>query len=275
VLVLVAVGCYSPNPPVGVACAALGACPAPLMCVSGTCRASSPTDAPGSDAATCEPIAAGTGMLAAPVLSSPLAIDGDLSDWPTCFITIDTTTAGLVRDLGADGMFPSGKFAVAADATHLYVGAEVDGVLPLGDQPVPAIYENNAISVYIDGDGVAGSATYDSDGAQIVVDHANREQAFQNGAVETLMDVTSAATTSGSTFTIELAVDPSTFGLTAFGSTIGFDICIVAGNGSATTSELVWFQKCAPPECGCSNGDAAPYCDARELGTVMIVSPAN
>jgi hypothetical protein len=36
------------------------------------------------------------------------------------------------------------------------------------------------------------------------------------------------------------------------------------------TSELVWFQACKPPDCGCTNGDAAPYCDARELGTATF-----
>jgi hypothetical protein len=274
VLALLAViGCYRPNPPDGVACSTSGACPDPLTCVLGTCVAHA-TDGPvaGSDGSgsACDAIATGAGLLTAPLVSSPLAIDGDLSDWPTCFVTLTTATAGLVRDLGAAGNFPSGRFSVAADATHLYIGAQVDGVLPLGDEPPPDVYQNNAISVYIDGDGMIGSAIYDSDAEQIVVDHADQEQAFHSGSLATLTNLASAARTDGSTFTIELAVEPSTFGLVTFGSTIGFDIGIVAGDGSAMSSELVWFQRCAAPDCGCSNGDAAPYCDAREFGSLVI-----
>src|SRR5262249_18960447 len=97
-----------------------------------------------------------------------------------------------------------------------------------------------------------------------------RKQAFHSGSVVAVPDVVSAAMTGTSTFTIEMAVTPATFGLAAFGDPIGFDIGLVGGDGSVMTSELVWFQACTPPACGCAGGDAAPYCDAREFGTVAI-----
>jgi hypothetical protein len=263
---LVAAGCYSPTPPEGAACSSAGTCPDPLMCIAGTCVAQAQV---GSDAsAECDPIATGSGVLTAQQLTAPLAVDGDLSDWTACFVTLDSTNAGLVRMLGAS-QFPSGRFAVAADATHLYVGAEVTGVLPLGDHVPPEIYENNAISVYVEADGVPTSADYGA-GGQIVVDHADRAQGFYNGGTAVAADIATAATTTGSTFTIELSVEPETFGVTSFAETIGFDIGLVGGDGSAMTSEVVWFQRCAAPQCGCSNGDSAPYCDARELGSVVL-----
>jgi cellulose/xylan binding protein with CBM9 domain len=233
-------------------------CPEPLICAFGTCVAEQPA---------CIPIEAGAGTLRVPKLDHALVLDGDLGDWPTCFVTIDPSTAGLVRDLGAGGHFASGRFSVAADANHLYVGAEVP---PLGDQPPPDVFFDNAISVYFDGDGVFTSARYDADAAQIVVDHANREQAFRSGQTVMVPSVASAAMTGASTFVIEMSVTPATFGVAAFGASIGFDIGLVGGDGSVMTSELVWFQACAPPACGCPSGDAAPYCDARELGTVAI-----
>jgi hypothetical protein len=268
VLVLVA-GCFSPHPPAGIACAKEGVCPAPLMCSSGICVTQPVVDAPG-DVPACTAIATASGKLTVPRLAHAIAIDGDLTDWSTCFVSVDPMSAGLVRDLGAGGRFASGRFSLAADANHLYVAAEVTSVPPLGDQPPPAVYLNNAISVYVDADGVFGEARYDADAAQIVVDHANREQAFRSGSTVTAPGMTSAATTSATTFTIEMAVTPATFGLTAFASSIGFDIGLVGGDGQVMTSELVWFQACKPPQCGCTNGDAAPYCDAREFGTATI-----
>jgi hypothetical protein len=67
-----------------------------------------------------------------------------------------------------------------------------------------------------------------------------------------------------------MAVVPASFGLTSFGSTIGFDIGLVGGDGSMMTSELVWYQACSQPACMCSGGNAAPYCDAREFGNATF-----
>jgi hypothetical protein len=261
---LVVMGCYSPKPPEGIACSAVDkSCPAPLMCAFGKCVSEMPA---------CIPIDAGKGKLTVPHVDSPIVLDGSLGDWPTCFISVDPSSAGLVRDLGAGGKFASGRFSIAADDAHLYVAAEVNSVPPLGDQPAPDVYLNNAISVYFDGDGVFTTGHYDADAAQIVIDHANREGAFHYpDGVITVPELASVAATGTSTFTIEMSLTPASFGLAAFGDAIGFDIGLVGGDGSVMTSELVWFQACAAPACGCDNGEpAAPFCDAREFGTATF-----
>jgi hypothetical protein len=262
VALLVVASCYAPHPPEGIPCSTdKKVCPDPLVCSFGVCVA---------EVSPCTPIDAGPGKLTIPRLREPIVVDGDLADWPTCFITITPSTAGLVRNLGADGRFTPGRFSIAADATHLYVAAEVQSVLPLGDAPLPNIYKNNAISVYFDGDGTFTTANYDADAAQVVVDHANRKQGFHSGQLIALSDVVTAATTGPTTFVIEMALAPSSLKLAAFGTHLGFDIGLVGGDGSVMTSELVWVQACAPPGCGCSNNDAAPYCDAREFGTATF-----
>jgi len=261
VALLVVTSCYAPHLPEGIPCSTKKLCPEPMMCSFGECVTEVPP---------CIPIDAGPGKLTIPKLREPLVVDGDLADWPTCFLTVDPGNAGLIRDLGANGRFTPGRFSIAADATHLYVAAEVQSVLPLGDEPPPDIYKNNAISVYFDGDGTFTTASYDANAAQVVVDHANREQGFHSGKLVALPDLVTAAATGPTTFTIEMALAASSFGLAAFGKQIGFDIGLVGGDGSVMTSELVWFQACTPPACGCSNGDAAPYCDAREFGTATF-----
>ncbi len=270
VLVLVLVfgaGCYGPTPPEGFACSASQTCPSPLVCSQGVC-VGVPFDA-GHDASPCVPIVAGAGALTAPRLTAPIVLDGDLSDWPTCFITLDTNTA-IIRDLGAAGRFPTGRFSVAHDAGHVYIAAEVMGVLPLGDEPPPAVYQNNSISIYLDADGMFSSAKYDPDAAQIVVDHANRRQAFRSGQLITVPNLTSAAATTQGTFRIEISLEPTTLSAAAFASTIGFDIGFEGGTGAMQTSELLWFEKCGPPACGCMGSMSAPYCDARQFGTVEL-----
>ena len=235
-----------------------------MTCSRGVCVTHPSDDA--SDATACTPIVAGPGALTAPV--APIVVDGDLSDWATCFITLDASTA-IVRDVAGLGDYSTGRFSVAHDATHVFIAAEVTGVPPLGDQPLPAIYQNDSISIYLDADGVFTAANYDADALQIVVDHANRSQGFHSGQV-TPANLVTATHTTGTTFSIEIALQPSTLSAAAFASTIGFDIGFESGDGPMQTSELVWFEKCGPPTCGCSAGESAPYCDARQFGTVML-----
>ena len=130
--------------------------------------------------------------------------------------------------------------------------------------------------MYFDGDGTFLAARYDDDAAQIVDDHANRTAAFQsaNGGVIPIPEQLNAARTTATTFTIELSITPRSLGLSAFASTIGFDIGLVGGDGQVMTSELVWFQACDAPECGCPDnpGQVAPFCDAREFGTARFLN---
>jgi hypothetical protein len=225
----------------------------------------------GSDAARpCTPIATGAAQLTAPTIQAPV-IDGDLADWPTCFVTIDAAT-NPTRDLGANGMFPSGRFSIARDASHVFVAAEVIGVPPLGMQPPPSVYLNNSISVYVDGVGHSTMAAYDAHAAQIVVDHANQLQAFRDGTEVMLPNLVTAAKTTGATYTIEMSIAASSLSLFAFGSTLGFDIGFEGGDGTTQTSEVLWVQTCGPPACVCSmsSAQAAPFCDAREFGVAAL-----
>jgi hypothetical protein len=268
--VVVLAGCYGPTFPDGSPCATNHECPGSLTCSHGLCVTHPQNDdgGSGSDAAGCTPIVAGPGALTAPRVA-PIMIDGDLSDWPTCFVTLDASTA-IVRDITGLGDYSTGRFSIAHDATNVYIAAEVTGVPPLGNQPVPAIYQNDSISIYLDADGVFTTAMYDPDAIQIVVDHANRSQGFRSGQLVAANNLVTATRTVGTTFTIEIALKPSTLSAAAFASTIGFDIGFESGDGTTQTSELIWFERCGPPTCGCMGGDSAPYCDARELGTAKL-----
>lgn len=238
------------------------------MCSAGQCRREAlPVDA-SADAFACTPIAAGAGKVTVPRVTTPV-IDGDLADWTTCFLTLDPAT-NPTRDLDGSMRYLGGRFSVAHDGMRLYIAAEVDGIAPLGDQPTPLVYQNNSISLYLDGDGSYTSMQYDLDAVQIVIDHANRVQAFRRGTTVTVPGVSTAAHTMGTHFTIEIALQPSTFGRTAMSSVMGFDIGFEGGNGMEQYSEVYWYQACGLPQCGCSPTNAAPYCDAREFGRASL-----
>ena len=271
VVVVGVAGCYAPSYVGGEPCTSSDNCPTALTCHLGHCVAGStietaPDAAP--DAFHCTPIAGGAGEIHAP--KANITVDGSLDDWPTCFITLDTTTA-IVSDNGAHGMYPIGKFAVAHDDTHVYVGVEVQGVLPLGDETtLTKNYFNNGVSFYIDADGVFDNQAYDADAEQIIVDHANRMQAYHTTTPVMISNI-ATATHDATTFTIEMSVEATTFGDAMFAPSIGFDIGLVGGDGTQQTSEVLWYKACSGSACTCSNGTTSePYCDAREFGRATL-----
>lgn len=266
---MVLIGCYAPQPPEGAPCASNGACPEPLVCTRGHCERELIPDDPPDAPKPCTPIVTVAGVLAAPMITAP-TLDGNLAEWTTCFVPLDRTMGSPSRDLDGSQRFLSGRFSIARDATHVYVAVEVNGMAPLGDAVPPAVYENNSVSIYVDADGSFTSMQYDPDALQIVIDHANRVQAFRFASTRPSVGLASAAKTTGTTFVIEAALVSTTFGRPSFGSAIGFDIGLEGGDGSLQYSEVWWYQACSPPTCGCANGMVTPYCDARSFGRALL-----
>lgn len=220
---------------------------------------------------SCLPIAGPTpGSIVVPRVATAPAVDGDLSDWPACFVELDAASAFLVRNFG--GPPPRGAFSLVHDGTSLYVAARIEGIAPLGDHGTPEVYRNDAFEVYLDADGKTESG-YGADALQLVVDHGGRLQAFRAGSPVASPGASSFARLApdGVTSTVELAIAPSTLGVAAFATIFGFDVAFDNGDGSTQLSQVVWFQKCtAASGCACADGNDAPYCDSRQFGTATL-----
>jgi cellulose/xylan binding protein with CBM9 domain len=222
------------------------------------------------DASTCTPIQlTGDGRITAPTLATAPVVDGNLSDWSTCFISLNHTNAGLVRSLDGVHAYPVGRFSIARHGDSVFLAAVVTGLAPLGDDATN-IRNNDNIEVYIDGDGQT-QIGYGTDAREIVIDHAGRVAGFRAGAPIDIGTVQHAAAQNGPSFTIEVQLDPASFDSAVFAPTLGFDFGISDGDGSAQTSELVWTKQCfSTVQCMCFNGDDAPYCDSRQFGRVAF-----
>jgi len=220
---------------------------------------------------------AGPGQLIVSRVTAAPVVDGDLSDWSTCFTHLDSRTTGAhIRSFTDAGTFPSGDFALVHDGSSIYIAARVVGVLPLGDNGGPELYENDSIAIYIDANGSYSDLNngYGPDATQIVIDHAGRVQGFRvtTQVATPNMNARTSALADGRSYTVEVRIDPATFGAAAFGATIGFDIAWNDGVGDSQVSEISWFKKCgASTGCGCSNGDDAPYCNSRQFGSAQLL----
>jgi len=241
------------------------------------------TDAPPQDAGTdadvdgsigpaCIPITAGVdGVLEVPRLPPP-TIDGNVADWTACYLPLDEATAGLVRKLDGNAAVPAGRFSVMHDGTNLYLAAVVDGVLPLGNATNVDIYRNDGVVLYVDANGQMLTPGYDPEASQIVVDHAARRHLYRQSNPIGIPVISASVTVTGPTYTVEIMVTPSTYGVAAFAETIGFDVGIDGGTGDVQENEILWHQRCnTATGCQCPNGDDAPYCNAQQFGFAHLV----
>ncbi len=220
----------------------------------------------------CSPITAGVdGRLEVPNLPAP-TIDGNLADWTSCYLPLDEMTAGLVRKVDETATIPRGRFSVMHDGENLYLAAIVEGVLPLGNAMNNDIFRNDGVVLYVDADGQMQAPGYDADASQIIVDHAGRRHAYRQVASIGEPSISASVMTNGATYTVEIMVTPSTYGVTAFAETIGFDVGIDGGTGPAQENEILWHQRCnMDTGCQCPNGDDAPYCNAQQFGDAHLV----
>lgn len=220
----------------------------------------------------CTPITAGVpGVLEVPNLPAP-TIDGNLADWTSCYLPLDEATAGLVRRLDVTAAVPGGRFSVMHDGTNLYLAAIVTGIVPLGNAMDNLIYRNDGVALYVDANGQMPTPGYDTEASQIVVDHAARRHAYRQANAIGTPAISASVLANASTYTVEIMVTPSTYGVNAFAETIGFDVAINGGTGPAQENEIVWHQRCnTATGCQCPNGDDAPYCNAQQFGFAHLV----
>jgi hypothetical protein len=224
------------------------------------------------DASGCRSITTNTpGSLVAPKVGAAKTVDGDLSDWDSCFVALDRNSAYATRDL-AGGGFVSGEFSIVHDGAKIYVAVRIVGIAPLGGSNPPALFANDSAEIYLDGDGATQQA-YGPDTTQIIVDHAGRRQGFRDSTAIDTPGANAAARVApdGLTFTIELEITPQTISRTSFANVMGFDVALNNGSGSAQQTQIIWFQECRQSSgCGCADGNDAPYCDARQFGSLML-----
>ncbi len=233
--------------------------------------ASPDADGVATDPTPCLPLSvAKPGHMVAPTVAEAPVIDGVLDDWKTCFLTLNHDNAGFERGTGIAHGFPSARFSIARHGSSLYVAASVIGVSPLGNDTVD-IRHNDNIEVYLDGDGLT-MIGYGTDAREIVIDHANRLQGFRTGGASDIGAVNHAVVESDGRYTVELELQPATFGLAEFSSTVGFDFGVSDGDGIGLMTELVWTQQCeSTTACSCWwIDDDAPYCDSRQFGRVAF-----
>lgn len=223
------------------------------------------------DSGACRSITTGIpGSLVAKKVTTPPSIDGDLSDWDTCFVAFDRNNAYSVRDIAGSGAYPSGEFSVVHDGAKIYVAVRMAKVDVLGAHGGTSLFLNDSAEIYFDADGTLAQ-TYGPDALQVIVDHTGKHQGFRNEVVTDSPSAKSSALSVGSNVTIELEVTPATFGRSAFANSIGFDVALNNGDGQSQLTQIVWFQKCRKSSsCGCADGNDSPYCDGRQFGSLML-----
>ncbi len=241
------------------------------------------------DASSCT---SGPGVVLAKTAPGPITIDGDLTDWGSPGFTVLTASnaalitgpSGTCTAANATSMclVPAGEttdFALLRDATSLYIAVRVT-VAGVGGTNTTDPYDDDAVEIYLRGDPVA-TGDYTSVDQQYIVDWQNLVISYgppsagsgQTNPPGVTSAVKLAAGHGGYVLEMQIALS-EIGGSLAAGQTLGFDLGVDHGQGTAATRSFLawWMASHGPPQCttakctGCTPDE--PYCDTLDFGLV-------
>jgi hypothetical protein len=243
-----------------------------------------PDGAPGEPDARPGPIDAGgepdarrpadDGVVIAIAAAAPPVLVGAFDDWEGAVFT-----SFAIRD--ADDLHryhedyvPSATvtFAAMHDDDFLYFAVIVVDDLIVTDNPQGPVFEDDAISLFIDARNDR-SGPFGLDDHEIVVD---AESTWEDYADAPPPDLDGEVVVDSSGFVLELAIDKRTLGVAVLGDELGFDIGVNddddLGGPDADAFGLWHVEEAARcPTCCTAFEHAEAWCDTTVLGALRLV----
>lgn len=200
--------------------------------------------------------------------TTPIQVDGDLSDWPCAFTSMDPTDAHVIGTPQS-----TGSFAIGWDASGIWFACHVVDANPEGTESDP--FKNDACEFFIGAPTVAANGAYDQTDLHYVVDYKGLARWFPTASTEKPLPAgaLSAGTKVADGFAVELFLPASILGFTpAAGTTELFDMQIDDNQAGVPQAGQLDAYLATTPDIGQCLNEALhqPACDTRLWGTVNL-----
>lgn len=198
----------------------------------------------------------------------PPALDGAaMGPWSAAtFIHFAAADGELIADVRPSYGFDAAvSLACLHDDENLYFFADVTDAEVVTDSL--SLREDDGIVIFLDGAG-------DRDGSYDDDDHAlmlGAEESWDYGPGT--IDPAGTAVASDTGYRIEVAIDKVAI-TQALGTQLGFNLAIIDDDGIGNSDRDVFSLRYVPdpPACpSCCDGQAQPWCDTRQLGTLELL----
>jgi hypothetical protein len=228
-------------------------------------------DAAGSSADAAPPDAAvvTTSSITCKRTDVPPALDGAaMGPWTTAtFIEFAAQDGELLADVHPNYGFDAAlSLACLHDDENVYFFADVTDSEVVSNSL--SLREDDGIVIFLDGAG-------DRDGSYDEDDHALMLGAGDDAWDYGPGDISPAGTvvTSDGGYRIEIAIDKVAIA-GALGSQLGFNVAIIDDDGMGNSDRDLFSLRYVPhpPACpGCCDGQAQPWCDTTQLGSLELL----
>jgi hypothetical protein len=235
-----------------------------------------------SDAAedSCPPPSSDAAVSVVTATSTAPTIDGDLSDWGCGpWTLLSQENAAYARQSGQD---VSAQFALRWDSAGLYFGAHVVVPTVRGDDPANP-YNNDAVEIYLSGDSPL-TGDYDPASHQFIVDWKNLAVDYgplyypPGKPAPNPPQFQWKAKTVADGWQVEVAISwPALLSgkAPASGGSIGFDLQLDDGDGTALDTQVLaglapHAAACGCKACCCGKSPDFPNCDTLTFGRVTL-----
>lgn len=239
-------------------------------------------DVSSADGAPTQPDAAASGSDAAPPdaavesVSSitcrqtevPPALDGQpMGPWTTAtFIHFASSDGQLVTDVHPQYDFDAEvSLACLHDDENLYFFADVTDAEVVSDSL--SLREDDGIVLFLDGGGDRDGG-YDEDDHALMIGAGADTWDYGPGTI----DPAGMVVESDTGYRIEIAVDKVAIA-SALGSQLGFNLALIDDDGMGNSDRDLFSLRFVPhpPACpSCCDGQAQPWCDTSQLGTLEL-----
>lgn len=199
----------------------------------------------------------------------PPALDGaPMGPWSSAaFIHFASADGQLVTDVHPNyGFDAQVSIACLHDDENLYFFADVTDSEVVSNSL--SLREDDGIVIFLDGGGDR-DGSYDQDDHALMVAAAAESWDYGPGTI----DPAGTVVASDGGYRIEIAIDKVAIA-SALGSQLGFNLAIIdddgMGNGDRDLFSLRYVPN--PPACAsCCDGQAQPWCDTSQLGTLELL----
>lgn len=207
-------------------------------------------------------------------VKTPVVLDGDGAEW-SCVDRFAFDGGQRVTNLAAGRGIAD--VAMQWDEQHLYVWASLTTGAPAGNAPRATNFQNDSFGFFVS--QRAPTSTYTANDHHIVLDSTNLLTDYAIGTRTGLAGINGkAGTVHGDgvtlTFVVELQVDASIVGRTAFAANDTVRVNFQVNDGpSGTPPYRIWMldPSVCTPFGGCTiQNTSEPYCDPRCTGVVTL-----
>jgi hypothetical protein len=213
------------------------------------------------------------GVVVATAVDVPPSLDGEVDDWEGATF-VDFAIAGAAHlHMRHPGYVPSGSLSLAAkyDADFLYFAVIVQDDAVVSNSPGDAVYEDDSVSLFFDGEG-DGAGAWGFDDHEVAIGASGY---WEDTSIGQSVDLEGDVDLTEVGYVIEVSILRSSISGDDLPGRVGFDFALNDDDGLGSANGdgyALWYQAEGPhcDDCCPEAEHAEAWCDTSIFGLLLL-----